>query len=92
MLTINKFFNKILNLFYKIFSEKTSIILLRNFFLKKSFNNSIPRKLFNTSSVPAKDGKRIYGGLKDQDRIFNNIYCDTDPFIEGAIIRVSSHV
>jgi NADH dehydrogenase (ubiquinone) flavoprotein 1 len=34
-------------------------------------------------------GKRVYGGLKDQDRIFTNLYKDEDPFIEGALKRVS---
>ena len=34
-------------------------------------------------------GKRVYGGLKDQDRIFTNLYKDGDPFIEGALKRVS---
>ena len=32
--------------------------------------------------------KRVHGGLKDQDRIFTHVYCDTDPFIEGALKRV----
>ncbi len=32
--------------------------------------------------------KRTYGGLKDQDRIFTNLYKDGDPFIEGALKRV----
>jgi hypothetical protein len=32
--------------------------------------------------------KRVHGGLKDQDRIFTNVYCDTDPFVEGALKRV----
>lgn len=30
-------------------------------------------------------GKRVYGGLKDQDRIFTNLYKDESPFIEGAM-------
>jgi len=34
-------------------------------------------------------GMRCYGGLKDQDRIFTNLYRDGDPFIEGALKRVS---
>ena len=34
--------------------------------------------------------KRTYGGLKDQDRIFTNLYKDGDPFIEGALKRVCS--
>jgi hypothetical protein len=33
---------------------------------------------------------RVYGGLKDQDRIFTNLYKDGDPFIDGALKRVSS--
>jgi hypothetical protein len=32
--------------------------------------------------------KRSYGNLKDQDRIFTNLYCDDDPYIEGALKRV----
>jgi hypothetical protein len=32
--------------------------------------------------------KRTYGGLKDSDRIFTNLYRDGDPFIEGALKRV----
>ena len=31
---------------------------------------------------------RTYGGLKDQDRIFTNVYRDGDPFIDGALKRV----
>jgi NADH dehydrogenase (ubiquinone) flavoprotein 1 len=33
-------------------------------------------------------GKRTYGNLKDQDRIFTNLYKDGDPFVEGALKRV----
>jgi NADH dehydrogenase (ubiquinone) flavoprotein 1 len=29
--------------------------------------------------------KRVYGGLKDQDRIFTNLYRDGDPGITGAL-------
>jgi len=32
--------------------------------------------------------ERTYGGLKDQDRIFTNLYKDDDPFIDGALRRV----
>lgn len=31
---------------------------------------------------------KIHGGLKDQDRIFTNLYRDGDPFIKGALQRV----
>ena len=36
----------------------------------------------------ATGGKRQYGGLKDQDRIYTNLYKDGDPFIDGALMRV----
>lgn len=36
--------------------------------------------------------KRQYGGLKDQDRIFTNLYKDGDPFIDGALKRVSGPI
>jgi len=32
-------------------------------------------------------GTRQYGGLRDQDRIFTNVYRDGSPFIEGALRR-----
>ena len=34
---------------------------------------------------------RSYGNLKDQDRIFTNVYCDGDPFIDGALKRGDWH-
>ncbi len=34
--------------------------------------------------------KKTYGGLKDADRIFTNLYKDGDPYIKGALKRVSS--
>jgi len=34
---------------------------------------------------------RNYGGLKDQDRIFTNVYKDEDPFIDGALKRGDWH-
>jgi NADH dehydrogenase (ubiquinone) flavoprotein 1 len=30
---------------------------------------------------------RTYGNLSDQDRIFTNVYCDGDPYINGAMKR-----
>ena len=32
---------------------------------------------------------KTYGNLKDQDRIFTNVYKDTDPYISGALRRVT---
>lgn len=34
---------------------------------------------------------KTHGGLKDQDRIFTNVYCDEDPFIKGALKRGDWH-
>jgi hypothetical protein len=31
---------------------------------------------------------RAYGGLKDSDRIFTNVYGDGSPFVDGAVKRV----
>ena len=31
---------------------------------------------------------KTYGGLKDSDRIFTNVYKDSDPYIKGALRRV----
>lgn len=31
---------------------------------------------------------KIHGNLKDSDRIFTNVYKDTDPYINGALRRV----
>ena len=33
---------------------------------------------------------KTYGNLKDADRIFTNVYKDSDPYISGALRRVSS--
>ena len=35
--------------------------------------------------------KISYGGLKDQDKILTNLYCDGDPFIDGALKRGDLH-
>ena len=32
--------------------------------------------------TPPPPGKESYGGLKDEDRIFTNLYCQGDPFIK----------
>lgn len=44
------------------------------------------RSFTNTTIQPT---KKSYGGLKDSDRIFTNLYRDNDPFIEGALKRVN---
>lgn len=32
---------------------------------------------------------KTYGNLKDSDRIFTNVYKDSDPYINGALRRVN---
>lgn len=32
---------------------------------------------------------KTYGNLKDADRIFTNVYKDSDPYIKGALRRVT---
>lgn len=49
------------------------------------YNNQI-RCFADTTVQPT---KRSYGGLKDSDRIFTNVYRDGDPYIEGALKRVN---
>jgi hypothetical protein len=53
----------------------------------KYFINKNQKRFFNVN-VPSSTQKKTYGGLKDQDRIFTNLYRDGDPFIEGALKRV----
>lgn len=35
---------------------------------------------------------KTYGNLKDADRIFTNVYKDSDPYISGALRRVKFHL
>lgn len=44
-----------------------------------SSHHSLANKLFST---------RSYGNLKDQDRIFTNIYRDKEPWLKDAMKRV----
>ena len=48
-----------------------------------------PPSSSSTSSSPSspQTHTRMYGGLKDSDRIFTNIYGERDSFIEGALKR-----
>jgi len=54
--------------------------------LAKASRNLFIKPQFGFAEVQAT--KRSHGGLKDQDRIFTNVYRDGDPFIEGALKRV----
>ena len=42
----------------------------------------VMRRFFSTTN------NKTYGKLRDQDRIFTNVYKDTDPYIQGALRRV----
>ena len=49
-------------------------------------------RLFSTAGAdPAAAPIRHYGGLRDQDRIFTNLYCDGDWGVEGALSRGDWH-
>ncbi len=43
------------------------------------------RQAFKTATF----GRFLYGNLKDSDRIFTNVYKDGDPYINGALKRVT---
>jgi hypothetical protein len=58
------------------------------------FNLSLKNKFafFSTATTApttTTPPKKFHGGLKDSDRIYTNLYCDGDPFIEGALKRVN---
>lgn len=48
-------------------------------------------KLARAFTADVQTHTQVYGGLKDQDRIFTNIYGDKDPFIGGAMKRGDWH-
>lgn len=41
-----------------------------------------------TTAATTTTAKKVFGGLKDQDRIFTNLYNDGDWTIKGALQRV----
>lgn len=60
---------------------------------RSSSQLALSQRLFSSgaSSDPASKPLRTFGGLKDQDRIFTNIYCDGDWGVEGALKRGDWH-
>jgi hypothetical protein len=61
--------------------------------LRKYLTNTLkgfPLKYFSTT-LQTGGVKKTFGGLKDQDRIYTNLYRDGDPFIDGALKRVSTY-
>ena len=60
---------------------------------KASKNLLFHRCIRQLSSAQATTNKmeqphKSHGNMSDQDRIFSNLYCDQDPFINGALKRV----
>ena len=57
----------------------------------KNMNKINKRLLCRTLSTPAKPAEpaltKIYGGLKDQDRIFTNLYGEFDWRVDSALKR-----
>ena len=51
--------------------------------------NTFLSEVHNLGIVVARTFATSHGGLKDQDRIFTNVYKDGDPFIDGALKRVT---
>ncbi len=47
------------------------------------------KKIFRSFATTT---NKTYGNLKDKDRIFTNVYKDTDPYINGALRRVYFHL
>lgn len=68
-----------------ILNYRNTIKSANKFFTKFNMTSVNFGKYFSTE---VQTPKRSHGGLKDSDRIFTNIYRDTDPFIEGALKRV----
>lgn len=64
--------------------------------LTSGLSRLVPTHLFRPSvskrylSTPAQN-TRSHGGLKDEDRIFTNVYGLNDPFIDGALSRGDWH-
>lgn len=64
------------------FSEDVLALLI--FILYSMLSRTLSR-VFSFSTGTA---QKTYGGLKDSDRIFTNVYRDGDPYIKGAVKRV----
>jgi hypothetical protein len=56
--------------------------------LKKYLTKKLSFSIKKFTTLQTGGVKKTYGGLKDQDRIFTNVYRDGDQFIEGALKRV----
>jgi NADH dehydrogenase (ubiquinone) flavoprotein 1 len=57
------------------------------FFLCLAKSLLLPSRPTRATMSQARAFSRVYGGLKDQDRIFTNVYNDTSAFMDGALKR-----
>lgn len=55
--------------------------MFSNIIIKQKLLSKLLRSSFSAET-------KVYGGLKDQDRIFTNLYGDNDAYIAGALKRV----
>jgi NADH dehydrogenase (ubiquinone) flavoprotein 1 len=51
------------------------------------FLNRLFKKKSSLKTIQFCSFSRYYGDLKDQDRIFTNLYRDSSPWIDGALKR-----
>lgn len=56
-------------------------------FASAGVSRPVKAKLARTFATVQDPPVRRYGGLKDQDRIFTNVYCKHDHGIKGAMVR-----
>jgi hypothetical protein len=59
--------------------------------LKNGFSSTFRRQMLGTPMMISSVPMRMYGNLSDQDRIFTNLYKDTEPWLDGAIKRGDWH-
>ena len=59
------------------------MLTLFNLAAARQFRAKLGRSFATVTDTPV----RRYGGLKDQDRIFQNAYCRHDHGIKGAQVR-----
>ncbi len=58
------------------------------FLTKQVWRTSRCYSTATTATATATTAKKVHGGLKDQDRIFTNLYNDGDWTLKGALQRV----
>lgn len=78
-------------MFKKIFLQQCNPALLQPFYPvpKMGQLSTLVASMFSTQKAPETAKPSTIGKpIKDQDRIFINLYKDDDPFIKGAMKRV----